>query len=91
MRTRIIAALALSTMLVAPAAFAQNSGAGTPGLPGNKSGVAQTPSGSTQTPSGATSPGGGATPQDHSGVPGKPGGKSGPAVTPPSSGGASTR
>ena len=84
MRTRIIAALALSTMLVAPAAFAQNSGAGTPGMPGNKSGP-------TQTPSGATSPGGGATPQDHSGVPGKPGGKSGPAVTPPSSGGAPTR
>jgi hypothetical protein len=60
-----------------------NSGAGTPGLPGSKSGPAVRPSND-----------GRATPnnqdanrnQDASKVPGLPGGKSGPAVRPPSSG-----
>ena len=79
MRTKTIAAVALSTLLLGPAAFAQttpNSGAGQPGAPGNKSGA-------TQTPSGTTSPGPSATPQDASGVQGKPGNKSGPSVRPP--------
>jgi hypothetical protein len=79
MRTKTIAALALSTLLLGPAAFAQNSGAGKPGLPGSKSGP-------TQTQSGTTSPGPSATPQDTSGIQGKPGNKSGPAVQPPKSG-----
>jgi hypothetical protein len=78
MRMKIIAAAALSTILLAPAAFAQNSGAGKPGLPGNKSGPAQTQSGT-------TTPRPSATPQDTSGIQGKPGSKSGPSVRPPKS------
>ena len=81
MRTKTIAAVALSTLLLGSAAFAQttpNSGAGKPGLPGNKSGP-------TQTQSGTTSPGTSATPQDASGIQGKPGNKSGPSVRPPKS------
>jgi hypothetical protein len=81
MRTKMIAAVALSTLLLGPAAFAQNtpnSGAGQPGLPGSKSGP-------TQTQSGTTSPGTNATPQDTSGIQGKPGNKSGPSVRPPKS------
>ena len=79
MRTKTIAAVALSALLLGPAAFAQNtpnSGAGKPGLPGSKSGP-------TQTQSGTTSPGTSATPQDASGIQGKPGNKSGPSVKPP--------
>jgi hypothetical protein len=76
MRT-IIAALALSTILLG-SAFAQNSGAGKPGLPGSKSGP-------TQTQSGTSSPGPSATPQDASGIKGLPGNKSGPATRPPKS------
>jgi hypothetical protein len=78
MRTKMIAAAALSTLLLGPAVFAQNSGAGKPGLPGNKSGP-------TQTQSGTTTPGTSATPQDASGIQGKPGNKSGPSVRPPKS------
>jgi hypothetical protein len=78
MRTKTIAAAALSMLLLGSAAFAQNSGAGKPGLPGNKSGP-------TQTQSGTTSPGPSATPQDTSGVKGLPGNKSGPAARPPKS------
>ena len=80
MRTKMIAAVALSTFLLGPAAFAQttpNSGAGQPGMPGNKSGP-------TQTQSGTTSPGTSATPQDTSGIKGMPGNKSGPSAKPPS-------
>jgi hypothetical protein len=82
MRTKMIAAVALSTLLLGPA-FAQttqtpNSGAGQPGLPGNKSGPAQTQSGT-------TSPGTSTTPPDTSGIQGKPGNKSGPSVRPPKS------
>ena len=78
MRTKMIAAIALSTLLLGSAALAQNSGAGKPGLPGNKSGP-------TQTQSGTTSPGTSATPQDTSGIKGMPGNKSGPSVRPPKS------
>ena len=81
MRMKMIAAVALSTILLAPAAFAQNtqnSGAGTPGMSGSKSGPAQTQSGT-------TTPGPSATPQDTSGIQGKPGNKSGPSVRPPKS------
>ena len=81
MRTKTIAAVALSALLLAPAAFAQNtpnSGAGKSGLPGSKSGP-------TQTQSGTTAPGTSATPQDTSGIQGKPGNKSGPSVRPPKS------
>jgi hypothetical protein len=61
----------------------QNSGAGVPGLPGNKSGPAvrrpsdttgTNPTGSNQAPQ----------PQDTSGIQGKPGNKSGPPARPPS-------
>jgi hypothetical protein len=79
MRTKTIAAAALSILLLGPAAFAQNtpnSGAGKPGLPGNKSGP-------TQTQSGTPSPGTSATPQDTSGIKGMPGNKSGPSAKPP--------
>jgi len=81
MRTKMITAIALSTLLLGPAAFAQNtpnSGAGKPGLPGNKSGPAETKSGTTSP--GATTT---TTPQDASGIQGKPGNKSGPAVRSP--------
>jgi hypothetical protein len=81
MRTKTIAAVALATLMLGPAAFAQNtpnSGAGKPGLPGNKSGP-------TQTQSGTTSPGTSATPQDTSGIKGMPGNKSGPSAKPPKS------
>jgi len=78
MRTKMIVAVALSTIFLAPAAIAQNSGAGKPGLPGNKSGLAQTQSGT-------TSPGTSATPQDTSGIKGMPGNKSGPSAKPPKS------
>ena len=79
MRTQTIAAVALSTILIGSAAFAQNSGAGKAGAPGNKSGPTQTQSGTT------TSPTPGATPQDTSGIKGLPGNKSGPSVRPPKS------
>ena len=80
MRTKMIAAVALSTLLLGSGAFAQtqNSGAGQPGLPGSKSGP-------TQTQSGTASPAPSTTPQDASGVKGLPGGKSGPAARPPKS------
>jgi hypothetical protein len=80
MRTKMIAAVALSTLLLGSGAFAQtqNSGAGKPGLPGSKSGP-------TQTQSGTTSPGPSATPQDASGIKGLPGNKSGPAARLPKS------
>ena len=80
MRTKMIAAVALSTLLLGSGAFAQtqNSGAGKPGLPGSKSGP-------TQTQSGTTSPGPSTTPQDTSGIKGLPGNKSGPAARPPKS------
>ena len=78
MRTMTIAAVALSTLLLGSGAFAQNSGAGKPGLPGNNSGP-------TQTQSGTTSPGPSATPHDTSGVKGLPGNKSGPTAGPPKS------
>ncbi|MBV8825688.1 MAG: hypothetical protein JO084_02515 [Bradyrhizobiaceae bacterium] len=81
MRTKTIAAVALSTLLLGPAAFAQttpNSGAGQPGLPGNKSGPAQPQSGTTSPGTTTTT-----TPQDTSGIQGKPGNKSGPSVRPP--------
>jgi hypothetical protein len=79
----------LAAVLVGPSAFAQspsqdngeqrpnNSGAGVPGLPGNKSGPDHRPEGMTQeghTP--APSP-------DQSNVPGLPGTKSGPTVRSP--------
>lgn len=73
MRMKIMAAVALSTILLGSAALAQNtpnSGAGKPGLPGNKSGPTVKPDQS-------------ATPPDTSGVKGLPGNKSGPAVQPP--------
>jgi hypothetical protein len=78
MRTKTIAAVALSALLLGPAAFAQttqtpNSGAGQPGLPGNKSGPAVKPERN-------------GTPPDTSGVKGLPGNKSGPAVQPPKNG-----
>ena len=78
MRTKMIAAVAVSTLLLGSGAFAQtpNSGAGKPGLPGSKSGP-------TQTQSGTTSPPASTTPQDASGIKGLPGNKSGPAVRPP--------
>ena len=81
MRTKTIAAVALSTLLLGSAAFAQNtpnSGAGQPGLPGNKSGPTQTPSGAASGTTTTTT-----TPQDTSGIQGKPGNKSGPSVRPP--------
>jgi len=73
MRTKMIAAVALSTILLGSGAVAQNaqnSGAGTPGLPGNKSGPTVQPDQSK-------------TPPDTSGVKGLPGNKSGPAVQAP--------
>src|SRR5215472_862678 len=56
------------------------SGAGVPGLPGNKSGPTMTPSGTTA-PETKTHPSG-----DQSGIQGLPGNKSGPAVTPSGAG-----
>jgi len=79
----------LVAIFVGPSAFAQspsqdnagqipnNSGAGVPGLPGNKSGPAHRPDGMTQD---AHTPG---TSPDQSNVPGLPGTKSGPTVQPP--------
>ena len=78
MRTKVIAAVALSTLFLGAGAFAQNSGAGQPGLPGGKSGP-------TQTQSGTTTPQPSATPQDTSGVKGLPGSKSGPSERQPKS------
>jgi hypothetical protein len=78
----------LVAVLVGPSAFAQspsqdnagqrpnNSGAGVPGLPGNKSGPTHRPNGMNQDAHTGTSP-------DQSNVPGLPGTKSGPAVQPP--------
>jgi hypothetical protein len=71
--------IVLAAVLVAPAAFAQttNSGAGTPGMSGNKSGPAVTPSGkNTSEPNNSANP-------DASKVQGLPGNKSGPAAQPP--------
>jgi len=59
-----------------------NSGAGTPGLPGSKSGPTARPPNN----AGATSNTQGNQNQDAAKVPGLPGSKSGPAVRPPSSG-----
>jgi hypothetical protein len=63
---------------------AQNSGAGIPGQPGNKSGPAARPSGDMA----EQGIGNNATvrEQDAAKIPGKPGSKSGPAVTPSGSG-----
>jgi hypothetical protein len=82
MRTKMIAAVALSTLLLGSGAFAQtqNSGAGQPGLPGSKSGPTQTQSGTT-----STNPSTSTTPQDTTGIKGLPGSKSGPAARPPKS------
>jgi hypothetical protein len=77
----------LVAVLVGPSAVAQspsqdnaaqrpNSGAGVPGLPGNKSGPAHRPNGMSQDAHTGTSP-------DQSNVPGLPGTKSGPGVQPP--------
>ena len=80
--------VALVAIFVGPSAFAQspsqdnagqipnNSGAGVPGLPGNKSGPAHRPDGMTQD---AHTPG---TSPDQSNVPGLPGTKLGPTVQP---------
>jgi hypothetical protein len=70
-----------TTMIGAPAAFAQttgtpNSGAGVQGMPGNKSGPAAKPQ---QNPSAQSS----GVNQDPSKVPGLPGNKSGPAPQKP--------
>jgi hypothetical protein len=70
MRMKMIAVTALSTVLLGSAAFAQNSGAGQPGLPGDKSGPTVLPDRSN-------------TPPDTSDIKGLPGNKSGPAVQPP--------
>lgn len=73
MRMKMMAAVALSTILLGSGALAQNtpnSGAGKPGLPGNKSG----PTVPTEQ---------NATPPDTSGIKGLPGNKSGPAAQPP--------
>jgi hypothetical protein len=59
-----------------------NSGAGTPGLPGSKSGPAAKPSNGAGVSSGNQD---GNRTQDAAKVPGLPGGKSGPAVRQPSS------
>ena len=73
-----LAAVLLIANVVGPAAFAQtttapNSGAGVPGLPGNKSGPAVRPGQNSST----------GVSQDQSKVPGLPGDKSGVAVKPP--------
>src|SRR4051794_38806914 len=60
-----------------------NSGAGTPGLAGSKSGPAAKPSNGAETTSNAQD---GNRNQDAAKVPGLPGSKSGPAVRQPSSG-----
>lgn len=64
----------------------QNSGAGVPGLPGNKSGPAvRSPSGTSGAATGSTSQQDPSVrQQDTSKVPGMPGSKSGPAERPPS-------
>jgi hypothetical protein len=79
--TTLAAVLLIAGALGGPAAFAQaagqqNSGAGVPGLPGNKSGPAVTP---------LKNPGQefGGYRQDQGKVPGLPGNKSGPALQPP--------
>ena len=74
---RFIIAIGLAGMIFAVPALAQkadqpNSGAGTPGLQGNKSGPAANRNQKTGQPS-----------PDQSKVPGLPGNKSGPAVQPP--------
>lgn len=62
----------------------QNSGAGIPGHPGNKSGPPARSSAPT-TGAGATSPDNQAVRQQDAGkIPGQPGSKSGPAARPPS-------
>lgn len=74
----MILLIAATTVIGAPAAFAQtttapSSGAGVPGSPGNKSGPAVKPGEHNPTVSG----------QDQSKVPGLPGNKSGPAPQKP--------
>ncbi len=73
MRTIIVVGLA-GMILAGPALASDqpNSGAGTPGLQGNKSGPPASRDQNTGQPS-----------QDQSKVPGLPGNKSGPAVQPP--------
>jgi hypothetical protein len=73
----LAAVLLVGTVIGGPAALAQtttapNSGAGVPGLPGNKSGPAMKPGGESNVR------------PDQSNVPGLPGNKSGPAQQPPS-------
>jgi hypothetical protein len=58
---------------------AQNSGAGIPGQPGNKSGPAARPSGDLAA-QGTENNNAAIREQDAAGIPGKPGGKSGPTV-----------
>ena len=73
-------AIVLAAMLASSMAFAQsntNSGAGTTGKPGSKSGPAMTKSGSGSANQSGTNP-------DQSNVKGMPGNKSGLAVKPPS-------
>ena len=75
---RSTVAIVLAAMLASSMAFAQsdtNSGAGTAGKPGSKSGLAMTKSGSAN--QSGTNP-------DQSNVKGMPGNKSGPPVKPPS-------
>jgi hypothetical protein len=74
----LAAALLIGTVVTGPAALAQttgtpNSGAGVPGMSGNKSGPAVKP----QNPATEQSSG---VSQDQSKVPGLPGNKSGPAA-----------
>jgi hypothetical protein len=80
----LIASLALAqntVTLTSNLPRAQNSGAGVPGLAGNKNGPAAGSHGQTASSDQTNQ----ATRlQDSSGIPGKPGGKSGPAVMPPS-------
>jgi hypothetical protein len=61
----------------------QNSGAGIPGKPGNKSGPAVKPSGET-TGSDMSDHNRAVRQQDSSKIPGQPGNKSGPSAKPPS-------
>ena len=78
MRSTVV--IVLAAMLASSMAFAQsdtNSGAGTAGKPGSKSGPAVTKSGAGSANRSGTNP-------DQSNVKGMPGNKSGPPVKPPS-------
>jgi hypothetical protein len=93
MRRYVYGAVGLAAMMAVPvsaqtqnqggsapvsAPSAQNSGAGIPGQPGNKSGPAARSSG----PAATNEDNRFAQQQDAAKIPGKPGGKSGPAVKP---------